>query len=131
VLVAADGAELGRAEGPGGAMRPGQSGRAAATIADTARRATFGTSITLPVPRAVVGVAGAGRAPERDELATELRTQAALAREVRVMGDVELALHAAFGAGAGIDRGGDGLRGVRASARWGPAPRGRIRLAAG
>lgn len=102
VLVAADGREMRRADGPGGAMRPGEAARAAATIVETARRTTFGTNVTLPVSRAVVGVAGAGRAPERDQLATELRTHAGLAREVHVMGDVELALHAAFGANAGI-----------------------------
>ena len=102
VLVAADGREMRRADGPSGAMRPGEAARAAGTIVEVARRTTFGTSVTLPVSRAVVGVAGAGRALERDELAAELRTHAGLAREVRVMGDVELALHAAFGASAGI-----------------------------
>lgn len=102
VLIAADGTAVGRAEGPGGAVRPGQAARAATAILETARRATFGTDVALPVSRAVVGAAGAGRALEREQLAAELQARAALARDVRVMGDVELALHAAFGAGPGI-----------------------------
>ena len=102
VLAAGDGTELGRAEGPGGAVRPGQAARAATAILETARRATAGTDVTLPVSGAVVGAAGAGRALEREQLSAELQAWAGLARDVRVMGDVELALHAAFGGGPGI-----------------------------
>ena len=101
VLAAPDGTELSRAEGPSGAVRPGQATRAAVAIVETARRATVGTGVRLPALRAVVGAAGAGREPEREALATALRA-AELARHVRVVGDVELALHAAFGAGPGI-----------------------------
>jgi glucosamine kinase len=126
VLVTADGKEMRRAEGPGGAMRPGQATRAAGTIVETARRATFGTRVTLPVPRAVVGVAGAGRAPEREQLAAELQAQAALAREVRVMGDVELALHAAFGASPGIV-----IAAGTGSAAYARAPDGSVHRAGG
>jgi N-acetylglucosamine kinase-like BadF-type ATPase len=102
VLTAADGTELGRAEGPSGAVRPGQVAGAALAIIETARRAAFGTDVTLPVAGAVVGAAGAGRALEREQLTADLVTGEALARAVRVMGDVELALHAAFGADAGV-----------------------------
>ncbi len=102
VLTAADGTELGRAEGPSGAVRPGQVTRAAMAIIETASRAAFGTPVALPVAGAVIGAAGAGRTLEREQLTAELLSRQALAREVRVMGDVELALHAAFGADPGI-----------------------------
>jgi len=102
VLVGADGVELGRAQGSAGAVRPGEAARAAATILATARRAASAARIALPTPRAVVGAAGAGREREREQLAGALRGPALLAREVRVMGDVELVLHAAFESGPGI-----------------------------
>ena len=104
VLVAADGTELGRAEGPSGAVRPGGAARAAVAILETARRAASGISVTWPLSRAVVGAAGAGRVLEREQLAAELSLSGweGLAREVRVMGDVELALLAAFENGPGI-----------------------------
>jgi len=102
VLVAADGTELGRAEGPSGAVRPGGAARAAVAILETARRAASGSSVTWPLSRAVVGAAGAGRVLEREQLAAELSAREGLARDVRVMGDVELALLAAFGNGPGI-----------------------------
>ncbi len=102
VLVGADGAELGRAQGSGGAVRPGEAARAAATILATARRAAGAAGIALPAPRALVGAAGTGREREREQLTAALREPELLAHEVRVMGDVELLLHAAFASGPGI-----------------------------
>src|SRR2546430_14331772 len=59
-----DGTVLGRAEGPGAAMRPGGAAASAVVLVDTARRAATQAGVSLPVDRAVVGAAGAGRAQE-------------------------------------------------------------------
>src|SRR5256712_11367980 len=64
-----DGTVLGRAEGPGAAMRPGGAAASAVVLVDTARRAATQAGVSLPVDRAVVGAAGAGRAPGQRELA--------------------------------------------------------------
>src|SRR5256712_13400867 len=55
---------LGRADGPGAAMKPGGAAASAVVLAETARRAASQTGIDLPVDRAVVGAAGGGRPPE-------------------------------------------------------------------
>src|SRR2546428_4595017 len=49
---------LGRADGPGAAMKPGGAAASAVVLAETARRAASQTGIDLPVDRAVVGAAG-------------------------------------------------------------------------
>src|SRR5256885_10578233 len=67
-----DGTVLGRAEGPGAAMRPGGAAASVVVLADIARRAATQAVVSLPVDRAVVGAAGAGRAPEQQELAAAL-----------------------------------------------------------
>src|SRR3989442_13460054 len=54
---------LGRADGPGAAMKPGGAAASAVVLAETARRAASQTGIDLPVDRAVVGPAGGGPAP--------------------------------------------------------------------
>ena len=92
---------LGRADGPGAAMRPGGAAKSAAVLAETARRAAVQARVDLPVERAVVGAAGAGRAQEQAELAAAL-VEAGVARRVRVLGDGEVALATAFGARPGI-----------------------------
>src|SRR5207249_10098852 len=92
---------LGRADGPGAAMRPGGAAKSAAVLAETARRAAVQARVDLPVERAVVGAAGAGRAQEQAELAAAL-VEAGVARRVRVLGDGEVALAAAFGARPGV-----------------------------
>ena len=92
---------LGRADGPGAAMRPGGAAKSAAVLAETARRAAVQARVDLPVERAVVGAAGAGRAQEQAELAAAL-VEAGVARRVRVLADGEVALATAFGAGPGI-----------------------------
>ena len=92
---------LGRADGPPAAMRPGGAAAAAAVLTDTARRACAQGGVELPVERAVVGAAGAGRAQEQGELEAAL-VAAGVARRVRVLADGAVALAAAFGGGPGI-----------------------------
>ncbi len=92
---------LGRALGPAAAMHPGAAAAVAAVIADTARRAAAQAGVALPVARAVVGAAGAGRPREQDELAAAV-TRAGVAATVRVIPDGTVALAAAFGEGPGI-----------------------------
>ena len=92
---------LGRADGPGAAMRPSGAAKSAAVLAETARRAAAQAGYELPVERAVVGAAGAGRAQEQRELEAALR-EAGVARRVRVLADGEVALATAFGTGPGI-----------------------------
>src|SRR2546426_12524185 len=58
-----DGTVLGRAEGPGAAMRPGGAAASVVVLADIARRAAALAVVSLPVDRAGIGAAGAGRAP--------------------------------------------------------------------
>ncbi|HEV8399297.1 MAG TPA: BadF/BadG/BcrA/BcrD ATPase family protein [Gemmatimonadales bacterium] len=90
-----------RADGPGAAMRPGGAAATAAVIADVARRAAGAAGLTLPADAAMVGAAGAGRDQEQQELASAL-IAAQVARRVRVAGDSEIGLAAAFGEGPGI-----------------------------
>ena len=92
---------LARAEGPGSAMKPGGAERSAAVILDVTRRAANQAGLALPATIAVVGAAGAGRAPERDALAAAV-VAAGVARRVDVRGDIEIALVGAFGDGPGI-----------------------------
>src|SRR2546425_2102436 len=96
-----DGTVLGRAEGPGAAMHPGGAAASAVVLADTARRAATQAVVSLPVDRAVVGAAGAGRAQEQQELAAAL-VAAGIARAARVLADAEVALATAFRSAPGI-----------------------------
>src|SRR5436309_8648731 len=84
-----------RAEGPGSAMRPGGAERSAAVILDVARRAAAQAQISLPATFALVGAAGAGRAPEQEALAAAI-VAAGVAERVDVRSDMEIALAAAF-----------------------------------
>jgi len=92
---------LARADGPGAAMRPGGAEASSAVIADVARRAAAAAGVDLPADAAMVGAAGAGRDPEQHDLAAAL-IAAQVARRVRVTGDSEVGLAAAFGDGPGI-----------------------------
>src|SRR2546427_6842589 len=96
-----DGTVLGRAEGPGAAMRPGGAAASAVVLADIARRAATQAAASLPVDRAVVGAAGAGRAQEQQELAAAL-VAAGIARAARVLAGAEGALATAFRSAPGI-----------------------------
>jgi len=97
----ANGRVLARAEGPGSAMRPGGAERSAAVILDVAHRAATQARVMLPASLALVGAAGAGRAPEQEALAAAIATTG-VAERVDVRSDVEIALAAAFGDAPGI-----------------------------
>jgi glucosamine kinase len=92
---------LARAEGNGAPMRSGKATITAAAVAEVTARAAQSAGVTLPVDRAVVGAAGAGRAAERGELRQALHAYG-LARELEVVADGEIALAAAFGTEPGI-----------------------------
>ena len=100
VAVSVDGSIVGRADGPGAAVRPGRALASASTIVEVVRRA-LSTAGRLTGDILVVGAAGAGREPERDELRTALRSEN-LVSHVVVTTDIEIALAAAFGDGPGI-----------------------------
>jgi len=101
VVIGTETGVLGRADGPGAAMRPSGAAKSAAVLTETARRAAAQAGVELPVERAVVGAAGAGRAQEQAELEAAL-IDAGVARRVRVLADGEVALATAFGTGPGI-----------------------------
>ena len=100
VAVAIDGKEVARSDGAGGAVPPGRALVSASVIAEVVRRA-LASAGKLRGTVMVIGASGAGRAEEREELRSALRTEE-LAESVRVTGDIEIALAAAFGTGPGI-----------------------------
>lgn len=101
VAAVSDGERIiGRAEGAGGAVRPGRALASAAIIAEVVRQA-LAASGRLSGDVLVVGAAGAGRELERVELQKALRGEN-LATKVVVVTDIEIALAAAFGEGPGI-----------------------------
>jgi N-acetylglucosamine kinase-like BadF-type ATPase len=100
VAVSEDGKILGRAEGPGAALRPGRALASASTIIEVVRSALSAAG-RLTGDVLLVGAAGAGRPPEREELRTALRNEN-LAPHVAVTTDIEIALAAAFADGPGI-----------------------------
>jgi glucosamine kinase len=103
VRVADDtGAQLGEAEGPGSALRPGEQERSADVIAATVRDALASCAMTHVSPKVLcVGVAGAGREDARQALWQALVARD-LAEEVVVHADAMIALDDAFGDGPGI-----------------------------
>ncbi len=100
VAVARDGDVIGRADGPGAAVRPGRALASASTIVEVVRRALSDAG-RLTGDVLVVGAAGAGREVERTELRTALRNENLVSR-VMVTTDIEIALAAAFAEGPGI-----------------------------
>ena len=98
--VMRDGEIVGRAEGPGAAIRPGRALASAATIAETVRRALAAAG-ALQGDVLVVGAAGAGRPAEARELQQALRGEA-VAGTIVVTTDIAIALEGALGTGAGI-----------------------------
>jgi glucosamine kinase len=100
VGVSQGGEVLVRADGPGAAIRPGRALASAGMIAEVVRRALAGVG-RLSGDVLLVGAAGAGRDPERSELAKALRAEN-LAERVLVQTDIELALAGAFETGPGI-----------------------------
>jgi glucosamine kinase len=91
---------LARADGPGAAVRPSRALASAGMIAEVVRRALANVG-RLSGDVLLVGAAGAGRDPERGELAKALRAEN-LATRVEVTTDIELALAGAFETGPGI-----------------------------
>jgi len=100
VGVSEGGDVLARAEGPGAAVRPGRALASASVIAEVVRGA-LGDLGRLIGDVLVVGAAGAGRDPEREELRRALRGES-LADRVVVTTDIEIALAGAFEHGPGI-----------------------------
>jgi glucosamine kinase len=100
VAVSEDGNIVGRADGPGAAVRPGRALASASTIVEVVRGALSAAG-RLTGDVLVVGAAGAGRQPERDELRTALRNENVVAN-VMVTTDIEIALSGAFAEGPGI-----------------------------
>ncbi len=102
-VIVADGRgkELASLTGAGSAIRPGEALHSAEVIGALVRD-TLATAEREDRPRTlVVGVAGAGREKERKQLLRALEGEA-LADEVIVVTDGEIALEDAFGDGAGI-----------------------------
>jgi N-acetylglucosamine kinase-like BadF-type ATPase len=100
VAVSQDGKIIGRAEGPGAAVRPGRALASASTIVEVVRQALSAAG-RLTGDVLVVGAAGAGRDTERNELRNALRAEN-VATQVMVTTDIEIALAAAFKDGPGI-----------------------------
>lgn len=103
VIVADEhGAQLGEVVAPGSAVRPGQAAHSADVITAAVKDALASCEMTHVVPRVLcVGVAGAGRDPERQALWQELVARE-VAEEVVVHPDFAIALDDAFGEGPGI-----------------------------
>jgi glucosamine kinase len=91
---------IARADGPGAAVRPGRALASAATVAEVVRQA-LARAGRLSGDLLLVGAAGAGREPEREELRKALRSEN-VAERVVVTTDIEIALAAAFAEGPGI-----------------------------
>jgi N-acetylglucosamine kinase-like BadF-type ATPase len=89
-----------RADGPGAAVRPGRALASAATVAEVVRQA-LAKAGRLTGDILLVGAAGAGREPEREELRKALRSEN-VAERVVVTTDIEIALAGAFADGPGI-----------------------------
>jgi glucosamine kinase len=96
------GQQLGSAEGPASAVRPGEAERSADVIVATTREALASCEMTHVTPKVLcVGVAGVGREPDRQALWQALVARD-VADEIVVHADAAIALDDAFGDGAGI-----------------------------
>jgi len=102
-IVADDqGTTIAETVGPGSAVRPGRAEESASVIADVVSDALGSCEMTHVVPRVLcVGVAGAGRETERQELWQALVSRD-LADEVVIHSDFSIALDDAFGDGPGV-----------------------------
>lgn len=88
--------------GPGSAVRPGKAEHSANVIADVVRDALASCDMTHVTPRVVsIGVAGAGRETERQELWQALVSRD-LAAELVIHSDFSIALDDAFSDGPGV-----------------------------
>ncbi|HXT15201.1 MAG TPA: BadF/BadG/BcrA/BcrD ATPase family protein [Gemmatimonadaceae bacterium] len=102
-IVADDqGKTIAETVGPGSAVRPGQAERSANVIAEVVRDALASCEMTHVTPRVLsIGVAGAGREAERQELWQALVSRD-LASELVIHSDFSIALDDAFGDGPGV-----------------------------
>ena len=103
-VVVADerGTQVGSAEGPGSAVRPGAAEHSAGVIAAAVRDALASCQMTHVTPKVLcVGVAGVGREAPRQALWQAL-AERDLAEEVVVHADASVALDDAFGDGLGV-----------------------------
>lgn len=88
--------------GPGSAVRPGKADHSANVIADVVRDALASCDMTHVTPRVLsIGVAGAGRETERQELWQALVSRD-LAAELVIHSDFSIALDDAFSDGPGV-----------------------------
>jgi len=88
--------------GPGSAVKPGHAEASANVIAEVVRDALASCEMTHVLPRAIcVGVAGAGREAQREELWQALMNRE-IATEIVIHSDFSIALDDAFGDGPGI-----------------------------
>ena len=102
VVANAHGKELGSAEGPGSAVRPGAADKSAEVIAELVRAALADAKRADVQPQVLcVGVAGVGDDTQRQALIAQLEPLA-LAAELIVVPDATVALDDAFGDGAGV-----------------------------
>ncbi|HKG95235.1 MAG TPA: BadF/BadG/BcrA/BcrD ATPase family protein, partial [Gemmatimonadaceae bacterium] len=102
VVADARGKEIGSAEGPGSAVRPGGAEHSAAVISEAVRSALADARRADVRPRVLcVGVAGVGDEPQRQALVAALEPLS-LADELVVVPDATVALDDAFGEGAGV-----------------------------
>ncbi|MGW8266148.1 MAG: N-acetylglucosamine kinase [Longimicrobiales bacterium] len=101
LIVALEGREVAKTEGPPALVDPADPTVAADAIANTVRRAAEEADAALPLLALWAGLAGAGRAGEREAVEITLRSRG-LARIVGVGTDVEGAHRDAFGGGPGV-----------------------------
>jgi glucosamine kinase len=96
------GTHLGEVVGPSSAVRQGEVERSADVIAHTVKDALASCEMTHVMPKVLcVGVAGAGREPERQALWQALASRE-LADEIVIHADFSIALDDAFGEGPGV-----------------------------
>jgi glucosamine kinase len=101
LIVDLTGTALAQAEGPPALVLPSDPEVAVKAIAGTIRKAADQVGAGLPLKALWAGLAGAGRAGEKEAVEIALRSRG-LARAVKVGMDVEGAHQDAFGGGPGI-----------------------------
>lgn len=101
VATDAAGRELARVRGGAGIVNPADPGARAGTLAELARRTLEAAGAAAPAAALCCALAGAGREAERRAIRDALARHA-VAREIRVVGDIEAAFHDAFAAGPGL-----------------------------
>jgi glucosamine kinase len=101
VLADAAGAELARVAGPAGLVDPRHPERSAEVIADLVRLAVSQSGVAGKPAALCAGLAGVGNEAERVAVERALAATG-VAGAVRIVSDGEIALHGAFGGGAGV-----------------------------